>query len=68
MCCGSYLGYLTNLMNGPMGCPMNSVFSVLGGVSGSWRGLNCWLISDGLRGHVPTLGVLIPEARRALRE
>ena len=55
-------------MNGSIGGSMNSVFSVLDGVGGSWRGLNCWLISDGLMGHVLTLGVLIPEARRALRE
>ena len=54
VCCGAYLGYLANLMNGPIGGSMNSVFSVLDGVGGSWRGLNCWLISDGFRGHVLT--------------
>ena len=55
-------------MNGPIGHPMDLVFSVLGGVGGSWWGLNCWLISDGFRNRVPMLDVLIPEARRALRE
>ena len=66
MCCGSYLGYSvrSHRWSGGFGFGL----SVLGRVGGSWRGLNCWLISDGFRDRVPMLDVLIPEARRALRE
>ena len=44
VCCGAYLGYLANLMNGPIGGSMNSVFSVLDG--GWWKLAGAKLLVD----------------------